>query len=130
MIMCEGGSQCLNQGRRNGNFTCTRIGHVDLEGDCTKETDCLPPVSNCVEGKCKPEVIRDRYCPGLPKNCSRLESCVCGESGKENSCLPAQNQCSDYKIFKEWRDCWELNNCPYEKNIFTALLTDPFQKQT
>jgi len=130
-IMCGSGTQCIRR-TDTGPYACEKVGQKNIDDECDFETDCIWP-SRCRNRKCVLDSIADITCVGS-RNCTRgqiTESCVCGENGAANTCQKSENDnCNPTKTTWDWRNCWAENNCPYEKSILTALLTDPFQKET
>jgi len=130
-IICPGGSRCNT---RQGNVTICRNVYSKRSGEaCDTSEDCYQSFL-CRGGKCVDRFVggvNDMPCTGS-RNCSSTanEQCVCIE-GQQASCQQTANPgCSFTNTMIEWTDCWRRSNCHFERNVFTAMQTETFQKET
>lgn len=131
MIICPGGTRCLQV--RNSTI-CREVYNKKQGEQCTDGQDCYPSLV-CSGGKCVDRFVggmQDTPCTGAGRNCSSAmnERCVC-VNGEQPSCKQTGNTgCSFNNAVVEWTDCWRRSNCHWERNMFTAMLTEMFEKDT
>jgi len=129
VVICPGGSQCIRKVNATRN-TCVEVFNRKEGESCDQMQNCYPG-SVCRQGKCVRRVFGDVVCPGT-RNCtsSENERCVC-INGETATCKTTANtNCGFQNAMNEWTDCWRRSNCHWERNIFTAMLTEMWDKST
>jgi len=95
---------------------------------CKTQNDCVPPLA-CSGGKCQRQLF-NIPCNKPLANCStnNEERCICDQrGGSVGTCKQTANpSCSFISTSKRWADCWRANNCHWERNIFTSMITEMF----
>jgi len=113
---------------------CYLVGFKGINEDCTDSTECALALTCRNSPANKFQCLRflvDRTCPGAGQNCTRDDSCVCGENGGQNTCRAIVNSgCRESETAKKWNECWKFNNCPLERNMLIAFFVDIFQQET
>lgn len=102
-----------------GNSTCTPVFYKNEGATCSFLEECSAPLQ-CVENRCinVPQTI-----PCGSSKCNVDEDCQCGKCVKQMNL----NECYYADTFKEWRNCWEQYNCPYDQGLlYQDWFTDSF----
>lgn len=115
--VCPGGSKCVDINR--SNLTCTPV-YLRNEGEtCRFLEDCSAPLQ-CLNNKCT-RVTNTVPCGSI--RCEADSECQCGKCVK----MIDLKECQYEQTFKEWRNCWEQYNCPYDQGmLFNDWFSDSF----
>jgi len=137
MITCKGGLKCSGP---YGRKACLQWRSGEVGSPCNWDRDgsssCRFGLFCGYDSRCSNlmNIYPSFACIGSPRNCTFAENedCICNAGTKIGTCKSTADfdKCGFNKVAQEYRDCFQRNNCAYEKNFFTSWLLDSVDRES
>jgi len=135
-VACKGGTRCLSVA--GSNYACRKVQYVGFGEECSYDFECVGFMSCTTRNSPYPTCQYPTFGQGcFSGNCSFIsgQACICSADGKSGVCQKVNadltKDCNYETTLKNYRDCWERSNCPYDNNMnFFALFIESFPTGT